>query len=128
MSKKLIVLLSVASAVCIGVSIFFFGTPTGRTIIYGYDYALKKPAEKSYENKKKVEDTCRSYIASYEADKRAYYQYKDSESDLERSWAQGYKQRANSTAATYNEYFLKNSFVFEGNIPSDILSNLPYLE
>lgn len=28
--------------------------------------------------------------------------------------------RANKTANVYNEYMLKNSYVFDGNIPSDI--------
>ena len=32
--------------------------------------------------------------------------------------------RANKTANTYNEYILKNSFVWEGNIPEDIEQKL----
>lgn len=32
-----------------------------------------------------------------------------------------------TSAASYNEYVLKNSFVWEGNVPSDIMGNLPYI-
>lgn len=35
--------------------------------------------------------------------------------------------RANKTAASYNEYILKNSYVWDGNIPQDIKESLPYL-
>ena len=85
----------------------------------------KKIEEKtSYDIIKKVEDTCRSMIASYKTDKATYEQYKDSENAEKQSWAEQAKMRANKTANTYNEYILKNSFVWEGNIPSDIDSNL----
>jgi len=36
--------------------------------------------------------------------------------------------RANKTAASYNEYVLKNSFVWNGNVPADIRTSLPYLD
>lgn len=32
--------------------------------------------------------------------------------------------RANRTAATYNEYILKNSYVWKGNVPDDIRAQL----
>lgn len=35
--------------------------------------------------------------------------------------------RANRTAANYNEYILKNSYVWQGNIPTDIRENLPLI-
>lgn len=44
------------------------------------------------------------------------------------SWAEQEKMRANKTAASYNEYVLKNSYVWNGNIPPDIRTNLSYLE
>lgn len=80
------------------------------------------------ETRKNVEDSCRAMIASYEADKLTYEQYKDSESDEQRSWADQAKMRANRTAANYNNYILKNSYVWSGNIPEDILEELPVLE
>ena len=78
----------------------------------------------NYETIKKVEDTCRNMIASYKTDLATYNQYKDNESVEKQGWAEQAKMRANKTANTYNEYILKNSFVWNGNIPSDIDSKL----
>lgn len=78
----------------------------------------------NYETIKKVEDTCRSMISSYKTDVATYNQYKDSENIEKQGWAEQAKMRANKTANTYNEYILKNSFVWKGNVPSDIYSQL----
>lgn len=78
----------------------------------------------SYDTKKKVEDTCRSMIASYKTDKATYEQYKNSDNEEKQNWAEQAKMRANKTANSYNEYILKNSYVFEGNIPEDIEKEL----
>lgn len=81
-----------------------------------------------YETIKEVEDTCRTMISSYEADKLTWEQYKDSDSEEKQSWAEQAKMRANKTASTYNNYILKNSFVWEGNVPDDIRSELEVLK
>lgn len=81
----------------------------------------------NYETLKKVEDSCRSMIASYEADKLTWAQYKDSEDPEQKSWADQAKMRANRTATSYNNYILKNSYVWQGNVPSDIDSELPLI-
>ena len=81
----------------------------------------------NYDTRKQVEDTCRAMIASYTSDKLTYEQYKDSDSEEKQSWAEQARMRANKTAASYNEYVLKNSYVWEDNIPSDIESSLLYL-
>lgn len=82
----------------------------------------------SYETLKKVEDTCRSMIASYESDKLTYEQYRDSDNEEKQSWAEQAKMRANKTAASYNNYILENSFVWSGNVPADIADELKYIE
>lgn len=93
------------------------------------DYMIQKVDDSTnYETRKKVEDTCRAYIASYLTDKATWEQYKDSESELERSWASQAMMRANKTANVYNEYILKNSFVWEENIPDDIKEELQLLK
>lgn len=93
------------------------------------DYIDRKIGDRtSYDIIKKVEDTCRSMIASYKTDKTTYEQYKNSTSDEKQSWAEQAKMRANKTANTYNEYILKNSFVFEGNIPTDIETRLMIID
>lgn len=78
----------------------------------------------NYATMKKVEDSCRSMIASYKTDKATYEMYKDSDNEEKQSWGEQAKMRANKTANTYNEYVLKNSYVWDGNIPNDIYTNL----
>lgn len=107
--------------------IFLFATPMGKSIVNKYDYSMEKVDEKTYENQKEVEDTCRALIASYNTDKLTYEQYKDSVVAEERSWANNAKIRANQTASTYNNYILKNSFVWKDNVPDDICDKLEYI-
>lgn len=104
-------------------------SPAGVAIWNTYDYAVKKTDDATnYNTKKKVEDSCRSMIASYESDKLTWEQYKDSDNEEKQSWAEQAKMRANKTAATYNNYILENSFVWYGNVPKDINKELEYLE
>lgn len=112
----------------IGGCIFLFATPSGKALYNEWQYSLDKTDEQTYENQKEVEDTCRAMIASYTQDKLIYEQYKDSTVDEERSWANSAKIRANNTASTYNNYILKNSYVWQGNVPTDIFMTLEYLE
>lgn len=123
-SKVLIGISSVIVALGIGAGIFFGATPVGRRIVTGYNYDMEKAGENNYENRKKVEDQCRAYISSYNADKLIYEQYKNSDSALEKGWSESARTRANTTAVTYNNYFLRNSYIFKDNIPNDICSEL----
>ena len=82
----------------------------------------------NYRTKKNVEDTCRAMVSSYESDKLTYQQYKDSASAEKQSWAEQAKMRENKTAATYNNYILENSFLWSGNVPAEVKSELTYLE
>lgn len=108
----------VAAIACIVLWIF---SPQIRGILNQKDYEVQRVNEQtSYKIRKNVEDTARSMISSYQNDKLAYEQYKDSDKKEHQSWAQSYKQRANSTATKYNEYILKNSYVWDRNIPADI--------
>lgn len=105
----------------IGVFAGWFNTWFTHTV----DYVDQKIEDRtSYDTRKKVEDTCRSMIASYKTDKSTYEMYKESDSEEKQSWAEQARMRANKTANTYNEYILKNSFVWEGNIPEDIEQKL----
>ena len=72
----------------------------------------------SYERLKKVEDTARAMIATYKSDKLIYETYKNADNEL----ATQAKIRAN------NEYILKNSFQWQGNVPSDIYNQLEIIE
>ena len=108
---------------------FFCITPVGVALRNSYGFAVQKVDDATrYETRKKVEDTCRAMIANYEADRISYEQYKQSDDAEKQGWAEQAKMRANRTAARYNEYYLKNSFVWSGAVPSDIKGSLPYLE
>ena len=128
MRKALSIVGAVVVAALICVSLIFLGwgdTWLGNQVEY-VDQKIDDAT--NYETRKTVEDSCRAMIAAYEADKLTYEQYKDSESDEQRSWADQAKMRANRTAANYNNYILKNSYVWSGNIPEDILAELPVIE
>ena len=108
---------------------FFCITPVGVALRNSYGFAVQKVDDATrYETRKKVEDTCRAMIANYEADRISYEQYKQSDDAEKQGWAEQARMRANRTAASYNEYYLKNSFVWSGAVPSDIKGSLPYLE
>lgn len=108
---------------------FFVANPLG-VMSWNSWFGLVQRADDAtnYKTLKQVEDTCRSMIASYEADRLTYEQYKNSEDDEQQSWAEQAKMRANRTASTYNNYILENSYVWSGNVPNDIDSELDYLE
>ena len=111
-------------------------------IVIGYNFApgIRETVNKNqtavqivddqtrYETLKKVEDTCRAMISSYESDVLTWNQYKDSESETERTWAAQAKMRANKTASSYNNYILQNNFVWKDNIPEDIHTTLDIIE
>lgn len=115
--------------VFIGLPIFFSATPVGKAMWNNWFHAVQKADDATnYETLKKVEDTCRSMMSSYNADKLTYEQYKESDNDEKQSWAEQAKMRANKTASTYNNYILKNEYVWKGNVPSDIFYKLDYIE
>lgn len=108
------------------VAIFYFSaTPAGVATWNNWWHGVKKADDRTnYETLKKVEDTCRAMIASYESDKLTYEQYKDSDNEEKQSWAEQAKMRANKTAVEYNNYILKNSYVWKDNVPADIYMKL----
>lgn len=115
--------------VLVGVSVFFSCTPAGVAIWNNWFHKVQEADDATnYETRKKVEDTCRSMIASYNSDKLVYEQYKSSDNEEERSWAAQAKMRANKTASSYNNYILKNNYVWKNNVPPDIYMTLAYIE
>jgi hypothetical protein len=102
-------------------------TPFGRTILNKWNFAVQKADDWTrYETLKKVEDTCRAMRASYETDKLTYEQYRAGNAE-QQGWASQALMRANKTAAVYNEYVLKNNFVWKDGVPPDIYAALPVL-
>ena len=92
-----------------------------------FSYLLNKEEIKYvnvFQNGKEFEDTARAMVASYESDKQTYLAMKDVNKEVSLQA----KIRANSTAISYNEYILKNSFLWADNIPEDIKSKLEIIE
>ena len=115
--------------IAIGLPIFFGITPTGKRIWNNWSHSVQvADDETNYKTKREVENTCRAMIASYTNDKLIYEQYKYSEDTLEKQMSNNAKTRANQTASTYNNYIIKNRYVWESNVPSDIYMTLQYLE
>lgn len=106
----------------------FAAGPVIRALRNRYDYAVQKADDATnYRTLKEVEDTCRAMMASYEADKLTFEQYDGSDSAEKQSWADQARMRANRTAASYNEYIRKNSFVWADAVPADIDEKLEYI-
>lgn len=113
----------------IAAGIYLMYVPSGRALKNSYTHALHKVDDATlYRTRKNVEDMCRAMTASYQSDCLKYEQYAASDSAEQRSWGEQAKMRANQTASTYNNYILKNSYVFDGNIPDDIYVELEYLK
>ena len=129
MNKFLAVIVAIILIVVVGSSVFFGATPTGKAIWNNWFHTVQKvDDDTNYKTKKKVEDICRAMIASYNADKLTYEQYRDGDSEEKQGWAEQAKMRANKTASTYNNYILKPEYIWKGNVPSDIYMALPYME
>ena len=126
MSERVI---AIAAVGIIALTIIFTATPSGRAAWNGWFHDVQKADDATrYETLKKVEDTCRAMIASYNADKLTYEQYKDSDNEEKQSWAEQAKMRANKTAMSYNEYILKNSYIWKDNVPADIYMRLEVIQ
>ena len=97
-------LVMIIIAVLLIAGIVFFGcTPAGRATWNNWFFNVQKADDlTNYETRKQVEDTCRAMISSYESDRLTYEQYKNSDVEEQRSWAEQAKMRANKTASSYN--------------------------
>lgn len=111
--------------IAIIVVLFFSATTIGRTVWNTYCHDVEKADDNtSYENRKKVEDTARAYISSYNADVDIYNTYCNNENENMRSYAESARIRAIQTANSYNDYLQKNSYVWADNMPDDLPSSL----
>lgn len=120
--KKIII--GIVVGILIFAIVFFAFIPAGRTVWNNYTHQLKKADEVSYETRKSVEDTARSYIASYKTDVDIFHTYCSSEDSSKQEYAESARMRAINTANSYNEYIRKNSYVWKDNLPSDLPFNL----
>ena len=122
-------IISILRVVLVLAFLYWGVTPAGRAQWNNWWHDVQKVDDNTnYETRKQVEDTCRAMIASYESDKLTYMQYKDSDNEEKQSWAEQAKMRANKTAVEYNNYILKNSYVWRDNVPGDIYTRLEIIE
>ena len=123
-NKAVVVALVLIALIAVGIIGFTF-SPVTRGIINTQRYAVQKVDDATnYQTIKMVENNCRAMIASYNSDRITYEQYRESDNEEKQSWAEQAKMRANRTAMAYNEYVLKNSFIWRDNVPEDIQSEL----
>lgn len=127
--RKIVCVFLVLILMIVGAGVLYVCRWTNTYVSNTVDYIDQKIDDRTnYDTRKTVEDSCRAMIASYESDKLTWMQYRDSENSEQQSWGEQAKMRANRTASNYNNYVLKNSYVWDGNIPSDIMSELEFLE
>lgn len=123
------VLISILVVILIGVLIYFTCTPSGVAAWNNWKHGLQEVDDKTnYETLKQVEDTCRAMITQYNSDKLTYLTYKESDKEFEQELATQAKIRANNTASEYNNYILKNKYVWKDAVPADICMTLEYIE
>lgn len=123
------VLISILVVILIGVLIYFTCTPSGVAAWNNWKHGLQEVDDKTnYETLKQVEDTCRAMITQYNSDKLTYLTYKESDREFEQELATQAKIRANNTASEYNNYILKNKYVWKDTVPADIYMTLEYVE
>lgn len=118
----------------IGFVLFVTFTPMGRAMMNEYGFMMERVDEEiDYDNRKMVEDTARSMIATHDSAFMEYETYRTfceketyDENKCERALSA--RTSANKTASTYNNYMLKNKYLFKGNMPFDIFYELPFIE
>ena len=129
MNKEMTSILGCVLALTLLFGVGYAISPSVRELVNGVKHDVQKADDHTnYRTIKKVEDTCRAMISSYEADKLTYEQYKNSTNKEKTEWAEQAKMRANKTAASYNNYILKNNYVWSGNVPKDIYTKLEYIK
>lgn len=82
MIKASTILIAFVLIIALLIGLYFGITPGGRAAWNRWFFGVQKADDATrYSTIKKVEDTCRAMIASYEVDKLMYEQYKDSDSE-----------------------------------------------
>lgn len=123
------ILIIILVFILIGVLIYFTCTPSGVAAWNNWKHGLQEVDDKTnFETLKQVEDTCRAMITQYNSDKLTYLTYKESDKEFEQELATQAKIRANNTASEYNNYILKNKYVWKDAVPADIYMTLEYVE
>ena len=117
------------TVICVGLFIFLAFTSSGVRVLNSWGFSMQTADDQTrYATRRKVEDTCRAMQASYESDRLVYEQYKNSKDEQKQEWGEQARMRANKTASTYNNYVLKNRFVWKADVPEDISYKLAFID
>jgi len=127
MSKKTKILIAILSIVAVVALIV--AAPSITRAVNTWRFGIQVAHDETdYATLRTVEDTARAMIASFNSDSLTWEQFRDSEVQEERNWANAARMRANRTAMTYNEFILRNSFVWRFGVPNDIFMELPTIQ
>lgn len=126
--KKSEFVIAIIIMTVLAIALLYVATPQVRGMVNSLFRRVQMVDDNTrYSTMRTVEDTARAMIASHKADVLTWEQYRYSENEQEYSWSQQAKMRANKTASSYNNYLLKNRYVWRDNIPADIALELPVI-
>lgn len=126
--KKTLGIIALTLLVAFALAITFI--PSARQAFNEYAFGMKRiDQETDYTNRKMVEDSARSMIANYEFAKAETASYASfcATATYDKARCQrslDAKASANKTASNYNNYILKNRYLWKNNLPSDIFLEL----
>ena len=120
MNKVFVLVVVFILVVIIGVVVYFGLIPSGIEKWNGFRYKDTITAEM----KKEVENTCLSMIASWETDAQTYKENKG----IDETVANEARMSANKTAESYNDYILKNGYVFGETLPEGVYAVIEPIE
>jgi len=121
-----IVAVTMVAAFALGFCIYTGCTYSGRAKWNQYQHNLQTVDDSTlYNTRRQVEDTCRAMQAMYSSDAQAAGMYAETG---DKELATQAAVRANRTAASYNEFILKNRYVWGANVPPDIMREIQYVK
>jgi len=75
----------------------------------------------------RLEDQARATISQWIAAYQRWIQFKDSDRDNERDWANAALMQANNLAATFNTFMLEHTHTWARGVPEGLQERLPLL-
>ena len=126
MSKTTKILIAIICTIVVVVLIFNAPGITRAVNQWRFDVQTAHD-QTDYATLRRVENTARAMISSYHADLLIWENYRNSDIQEQRNWASSARIRANTTASTFNNFILENSFVWAYGVPDDIAVELPVI-
>ena len=111
--------------IIIAIALFLGCTEKGRDIWRRYHCTMDNNCD-NITNKERVEaeEACRAMIAAWETDALTYKQNKDTNP----AEAEQARERANITAASYNDFMMVNGYLWDETLPDGIYGMIEPIE